>query len=143
MRWVGRELVARENSVPQNLLGGLILLLLMPLIVLGAVLAALLRPFTRPAERSAEEVVRYLRDFREGAGGEWDFDDFLGERIADPRLESIRKRANRLEDVHDPDALAALIAEAESIAARDDLSRISSDSLAHKRRGQEFRDSSP
>jgi glycine/D-amino acid oxidase-like deaminating enzyme len=66
------------------------------------------------------EVARYLRDFRDGTGGEWDFDDFLGERIADPRLDSIRKRASRLEDVHDPDALAALIAEAETIAARDE-----------------------
>ncbi|NYT42989.1 hypothetical protein HZY97_19605 [Sphingomonas sp. R-74633] len=92
----------------------------MPLIVAGAVLAFLMRPFTKPAGRSAGEVARYLRDFRDGTGEEWDFDDFLGERIADPRLESIRKRAVGLEDVHDPDALAALIAEAEVIAAHDE-----------------------
>ncbi|MEP9361126.1 hypothetical protein [Sphingomonas sp. KR3-1] len=132
MSWLGRELIARENSLPQNLLGALLLLLLVPAIVLVAIFALLLRPFTRPAERSAAEVARYLRDFRDGTGGEWDFDDFIGERIADPRLESIRKRAAGLENICDPEALTALIAEAEALGAHDEPAASRLDSVTER-----------
>jgi hypothetical protein len=45
------------------------------------------------AKLSATEVATYLRDFIEGRGEDWDWDDFRSVAIADPRLEDIRHRA--------------------------------------------------
>lgn len=118
--WLGRDLVARENSLPQNLLGSFVLILLLPFLLVGALLALILAPFARPARMSSREVAQYLRDFLNGTGGEWDIDDFVSMKIADPRLESIRRRFLALDDPADPNALAALIAEAETIAAHDE-----------------------
>ena len=42
---------------------------------------------------SAQEVAKYIRDFLNGTGGEWDWDDFTSIRIADISLEAIRAKA--------------------------------------------------
>ena len=44
-------------------------------------------------ERTAAGVAKYLRDFIEGTGGDWDWDDFESVPIADPVLEAIRHEA--------------------------------------------------
>jgi hypothetical protein len=97
-----------------------VLVLLLPLLLVGTLFALVLGPFARPTRMSPREVVQYLRDFPNGTGGEWDIDDFVSMKIADPRLESIRRRFIALDDPTDPGALAALIAEAETIAAYDE-----------------------
>jgi hypothetical protein len=81
-----------------------------------------LMPFERPMKRSAEEVARYLRDFLEKSGGDWDWDDFISIPIADPRLEALRDRAAKLAlPMADADTgpLQALVSEAEAIAASE------------------------
>lgn len=79
----------------------------------------LVLPFERAAKRSPQEVAQCLRDFLNGAGGDWDWDDFISIPIADPRLEAIRARAADLDlpvaDT-DIDTLKALVAEAERLA---------------------------
>ena len=68
---------------------------------------------------SADEVVNYLRDFIEGTGGEWDWDDFTSEPIKNPRLESIRIRASAISlPVNDKGRrkLQGLLQEAERLA---------------------------
>ena len=77
-------------------------------------------PFEKPFNRSADEVAQYLRDFLNGTGGDWDWDDFISIPIADPRLEDIRERAAALDlPIADQDTalLMTLIAEAEALAA--------------------------
>lgn len=39
------------------------------------------------------EVETYLADFLAGAGGEWDWDDFISSPITDPSLDDIRTKA--------------------------------------------------
>lgn len=66
-----------------------------------------------------EEVARYLRDFIEGTGGEWDWDDFASVTIKDQALESIRQRATRTEPLQaDIEHLRKLLAEAETLCAK-------------------------
>ena len=72
--------------------------------------AILLAPFAIPAillivaverlfglktslDLTAQEVERYLTDFLQGVGGDWDWDDFTSIPIADPTLESVRAEA--------------------------------------------------
>jgi hypothetical protein len=84
-------------------------------------------PFEKPFNRSPDEVAQYLRDFLDGTGGKWDWDDFISIPIADPRLEDIRERAAALElPMADQDTapLKDLIAEAEAIAAHDQAAAI-------------------
>ena len=84
------------------------------------VVKILIKPFEKPAKVSADEVVTYLRDFLEGTGGAWDWDDFISIQIADPRLEAIRKRAFALRLPPQDEDLALLkdlLSEAEAIAA--------------------------
>lgn len=95
------------------------LMVVLPLIVIGIVFKLILLPFEKPAHRSTAEVARYLRDFIEGTGGEWDFDDFTSMPLADPRLEAIRDRAGRWPDGGDVSELWRLLEEAESITVKD------------------------
>ena len=44
-------------------------------------------------DRSASEVAGYLRDFIEGSGGDWDWDEFESVPIKDPALDQIRREA--------------------------------------------------
>ncbi len=48
-------------------------------------------------QRTAEEVAGFIRDFIEGTGGAWDWDDFISVSIKDPRLEAIRSEASFVE----------------------------------------------
>ena len=94
--------------------------LLLPVLLAFMVLKVAVMPFERPSRRSADEVLRYLRDFLDGTGGPWDWDDFISIPIADPRLEDLRERAAALDlPMTDADTapLKALVAEAEALAA--------------------------
>jgi hypothetical protein len=76
-------------------------------------------PFERPSQSSAAEVAETLRDFIAG-GGDWEFEDLISTRLADPRLESIRQRARQWGGPTDGMApLQALLDEAEAIAAEN------------------------
>lgn len=71
------------------------------------------------ARRTAEEVARYLRDFIDGTGGDWDWDDFVSVTIEDQALESIRPRATQTEPLkHDIKHLRQLLAEAEALCGK-------------------------
>jgi hypothetical protein len=95
------------------------LVAILPLIVIALLFKLIMLPFEKPSHRSAGEVARYLRDLIDGTGGEWDFDDFASVPLADPRLESIRSRAEHRGDGGDIADLRVLLVEAEAIAAED------------------------
>ena len=59
-----------------------------------AVLAGL---FGSRERRSPDEVAAYLRNFIDGQGDEWGWDDFISVPIADHTLEDIRQRAAAVE----------------------------------------------
>ncbi len=44
-------------------------------------------------DRTPDEVAGFIKDFLDGRGGEWDWDEFESVPIADPELEAIRRRA--------------------------------------------------
>ena len=50
------------------------------------------------AERTSSEVARYIQDFIDQAGGDWDWDDFTSIAISDPRLDEIRLRCSATHD---------------------------------------------
>lgn len=97
---------------------------LLPVILVSLILKLVMLPFERPSHRSADEVARYLRSFIDGTGEEWAFDDFTSRRLADPRMESVRSRAELWDEKEDLSELLALLAEVESIAATDRASLI-------------------
>ena len=45
------------------------------------------------ADLTARDVESYLKDFLDGSGGDWDWDDFTSIPITDPSLEAIREEA--------------------------------------------------
>lgn len=70
-------------------------------------------------ERSAEEVAGYIRDFLEGSGGDWDWDDFTSATIKSPALDSIRDEACMIDLPLTPagaDELKQLLVKAEALA---------------------------
>jgi hypothetical protein len=52
--------------------------------------------------RSRAEIRKYLRDFLNGTGGRWDWDDFTSITLDDPRLDNIRQEAATLPDRFPP-----------------------------------------
>jgi len=56
---------------------------LAPIALPLAILIQLL-PLKKTQDRTPEEVAGFLRDFAEGTGGEWDWDDFTSVPITDP-----------------------------------------------------------
>jgi hypothetical protein len=71
-------------------------MLLAPLaipIILLIVLAERLFGLKTSADRTARDVEGYLRDFLEGTGGDWDWDDFTSVKITNPGLDAIRDEA--------------------------------------------------
>lgn len=48
------------------------------------------------ADLAARDVATYLRNFLEGTGDNWDWDDFTSIPIADPTLDSVRQEAASL-----------------------------------------------
>jgi hypothetical protein len=96
-------------------LGALALILSLPFL---GIMKLLVLPFEKPVDLSPEEVVSYLRDFRDGTGDGRDWDDFTSVSIADPLLEGIRKRAADLDlpiSGRNAAPLDTLIAEAEAL----------------------------
>ena len=102
-----------EKTISRKLLGALNFVLLLPIALILGILAL---PFGRTIDRKPKEVVRYLRDFIDGTGEDWDWDDFVSIQIEDPRLEDIRRRASAYPDI-DQAALLALLHEAELMAS--------------------------
>ena len=71
--------------------------------------------------RSPADVAGFIRDFIEGTGGEWDWDDFISVPITSPELEPIRAQAAMIELPLNPagvDELKELLAKAEALAGR-------------------------
>jgi len=90
------------------------------LVLVALPVAVVVGVFAYPKRRGADEVASYLRAFINGGGDEWDWDDFTSVPIADPELDSIRRRADAVElPVTDGGALVLrdLLAEAERLAA--------------------------
>ena len=75
--------------------------------------------FGLKAKLSASEVATYLRNYIEGGGNAWDWDDFTSVPIANPQLEDIRRRAAAVTAPDTKDAiivLQGLLVEAERLA---------------------------
>ena len=109
------SLIGPENSIWRNAFGMMAAIVFIPIAI---VLKLVTMPFERPITRTPAEVARYLRDFLDGSGGEWDFDDFSSIPIADARLDSIRERASRFngpKSDHGISELKSLLAEAEAL----------------------------
>jgi hypothetical protein len=86
-------------------------ILLAPIGIPLALLAGLW-PGKKTVDRSAGDVAGFIRDFLEGTGGTWDWDEFECVPITDPELERIRQQATT------PGAdLREVLAEAERIVA--------------------------
>jgi hypothetical protein len=85
-------------------------------------LVAQLLPGKKTRDRSATEVASYLRNFIEGSGGEWDWDDFESVPIADPELNEIRREACKAAPPNpDMAKLADLLRRAEALAEASGL----------------------
>jgi hypothetical protein len=118
-RTMRRALISSESPLWAKAFGALLFVFVVPIFL---VVKLIILPFEKPIQRSPQQVAKYLRDFLEGTGGDWDWDDFVSIEIADPRLEDIRERAAALElPMPDTDTapLKALVAEAEALAAQD------------------------
>ena len=72
---------------------GWVAIVLAPLVLPLALLASI---FSKPAKRTPAEVAGFIRDFIEGTGSDWDWDDFTSVRLADPKLEEIRRHADMI-----------------------------------------------
>ena len=119
-----RALIDPDNPWWRNALGYLAAAIILPIAIVAKLLILPFeRLFARPIERTPEEVARILREFIDGTGGDWDFDDFECNTIADPLLDSIRDRASRVAEPMTEEGLAtlrALLAEAEALAEQPD-----------------------
>jgi hypothetical protein len=67
-------------------------MLLAPILFPMALLVALF-PFKKTRDRSAADVACFLREFINGTGREWDWDDFESIPITNPLLNQIRREA--------------------------------------------------
>ena len=115
---MARALISSENDMLRNVAGFAVAMLVVPIAI---VVALVLAPFEKPIERSPAEVLSYLRDFRDGTGDDYDWDDFTSVPIADAELEAIRASAASLDlpfGAEEFDSFRALIARAEAIVER-------------------------
>jgi hypothetical protein len=90
------------------------------LVIVTLPIAVIAGLFGSAQKRSADEVADYLRNFIEGLGGEWDWDDFTSVPIADPQLEGIRRRAAAVDlpvTEQGSTTLRGLLAEVEQLGA--------------------------
>ncbi len=51
---------------------------------------------------SRNYAVKSMRDFLEGTGGDWDWDDFISLPLGYPDLEEIQRFCNELSEIHPP-----------------------------------------
>ena len=117
---MGRALISSENSLPQNIFGCLVAIIFLPFALIGALISGI---FGRPIERTADEVARYIRAMLDGTVDEedsgFDYDEFSCVPIADPKLESLARRACEAFEQRperDRATLEGLLAEAEALA---------------------------
>lgn len=78
-------------------ISGWVAILLTPIawpIALVAMLATRIGLLKGTTDLTADDVSGYIQDFLEGAGGEWDWDDFTSIPITDPSLDLIREEAS-------------------------------------------------
>jgi hypothetical protein len=97
----------------------LLVIVAVPLALIAGVVSTV---FGLKAKLSAAEVAKYLRDYIEGTGSNWDWDDFTSVPIADPQLDEIRREATAVTapDTEDaPTVLKRLLVQAERLAAQD------------------------
>jgi hypothetical protein len=93
-------------------------ILLAPIAIPIAMIAGLW-PGKKTVDRTPDDVIGFLRDFLEGAGGDWDWDEFESVPITDPELDALRRRAARAAPPSpDLNLLRGLLAEAEEVAHR-------------------------
>ncbi|HEV2818617.1 MAG TPA: hypothetical protein VGW40_15515 [Allosphingosinicella sp.] len=112
-------LMSRGHGPLRNGLGFMAAVVLVPVAIVAKLLVL---PFERPAKSSAAEVATALRDFLDGSGGDWDWDDFTSTPVADVRLEGIRRRASEVSLPLTSEGRASierLLAEAERLAAQN------------------------
>lgn len=86
-------------------------ILLAPLaipIILLIKLAEQLLGLKTSVDLMADDVESYLRDFLDGTGGDWDWDDFTSIPITDPALEGVREEAASVPLPLDADGEATL-----------------------------------
>jgi hypothetical protein len=69
-------------------------------VLIGGVILTMWR--SKKVDATREQVALTRQNFLDGSGGQWDWDDFLSFEIADPRLEEIRERCNRLSEEFPP-----------------------------------------
>jgi hypothetical protein len=119
---MGRILISSENSRLQNVFGYLLAAVILPFALIGALIWGI---FGRPIERTADEVARYIRAMLDGTVNEedsgYDYDEFSCVPIADPKLESLARRACEafeLRPESDRATLEGLLAEAEALAMK-------------------------
>ena len=94
-------------------------ILLLPLLIPVA-LAARIWPGKKTVDRTPEDVAGFVRDFIEGAGGDWDWDEFESVPITDPELDGLRVRAARAGPPNaDMAVLREVVEAAEAIALRE------------------------
>lgn len=77
-------------------ISGLPAILIAPLaipVILLIKLAERLFGLKTSVDLTAQDVESYLRDFLEGTGGDWDWDDFTSVPITDPTLDGFREEA--------------------------------------------------
>lgn len=85
-------------------------------VALPVALLARLWPVKQTVDRTPEAVAKILRDFLEGTGGPYDWDDFESVPITDPKLEDVRRRAVQAGPPDsDVDTLSALLSEVEAM----------------------------
>ena len=95
------------------------ILLVVFTIPLAAIVGLFSWVFGAKEKLSAAEVATYLRNFIEGGGDVWDWDDFTSVPIFDPQLEDIRRRAAAVTLPNKGEAmiiLQGLLVEAERLA---------------------------
>lgn len=73
--------------------GAVLLALIAIPLALVVALAQRLFGMNTSVELKPLDVVRYLTDFLDGSGREWDWDDFTSIPISDPTLDRIRQEA--------------------------------------------------
>jgi hypothetical protein len=97
----------------------LLVIVAVPLALIAGLVS---KVFELEAKMSAGEVAKHLREYIEGTGGEWDWDDFTTVPIADPQLDDIRRKAAEVTGDDSDEAssvLEQLLAKAERLAAQE------------------------
>ena len=88
------------------------------LVVAAVPFALVATLFSRPKQRTAADVAKFLGDFAEETGDDYDWDDLTSIPIADPALEALRQEAEMIQLPITPEGrktLASLRARAEAM----------------------------